>query len=316
MTQQLRFGLFFTKPFNALLDMDTREWTFRGHKGLTGFRNLTENGLTHFHARFEIILTEAPGSAMTRATLHHLPGPSIGQHAIGQAQEFRFQIAVAHGFFDAPHGLLHELLDLPAVLERNRDARLVLPERRVDRRRHSAAQRHGLWLLHRAVAAGTVTPNSTVAKWITGITQSSLAPLVNEGKKVQPGSWLVEGIGEDFIPSICHLELVSKAYAIYDEEAFHTARELLKKEGVLAGSSVGTLFAAMLVRARTRDVMLPILLYPITIPVIIAGVRGTSALLTSPVDEPVAMLWIGLLMFFDVVFVTLALWTFEPLMTE
>ena len=86
--------------------------------------------------------------------------------------------------------------------------------------------------------------------------------------------------------------------------------------GTTGYAAVGTLFAAMLVRARTRDVMLPILLYPITIPVIIAGVRGTSALLASPVDEPVATLWIGLLGFFDVVFVTLSLWTFEPLMTE
>ena len=40
-----------------------------------------------------------------------------------------------------------------------------------------------------------------------------------------------------------------------------------------------TLFAAMLVRTRSRDVLLPILLYPITVPVIIAGVRGTAALL-------------------------------------
>jgi heme exporter protein CcmB len=86
--------------------------------------------------------------------------------------------------------------------------------------------------------------------------------------------------------------------------------------GTIGYAAVGTLFAAMLVRARTRDVMLPILLYPITIPVIIAGVRGTSALLASPVDEPVATLWIGLLGFFDAVFVTLSLWTFEPLMTE
>jgi cystathionine beta-synthase len=81
---------------------------------------------------------------------------------------------------------------------------------------------------------------------------SILAPLVNEGKKVEPGSWLVEGIGEDFIPSICHLELVSKAYAISDGEAFHTARELLRKEGVLAGSSVGTLFAAALRYCREQ----------------------------------------------------------------
>jgi heme exporter protein B len=86
--------------------------------------------------------------------------------------------------------------------------------------------------------------------------------------------------------------------------------------GTVGFASVGTLFAAMLVRSRTRDVMLPILLYPITVPVIIAGVRGTAALLGSPPDEAVAVMWIGLLLAFDVVFLTLALWTFEPLMTE
>ena len=86
--------------------------------------------------------------------------------------------------------------------------------------------------------------------------------------------------------------------------------------GTIGFCAVGTLFAAMLVRTRTRDVMLPLLLYPITIPVIIAGVRGTSALLQSVPDEPIATMWIGLLASFDVVFVTLALWTFEPLMTE
>jgi heme exporter protein B len=72
----------------------------------------------------------------------------------------------------------------------------------------------------------------------------------------------------------------------------------------------------MLLRARTRDVLLPILLYPITVPVMIAGVRGTVALLASPPDEPTATMWLVLLACFDVVFVTLALWTFEPLMTE
>ena len=86
--------------------------------------------------------------------------------------------------------------------------------------------------------------------------------------------------------------------------------------GTVGFAAVGTLFAAMLVRTRTRDVLLPILLYPVTIPVIIAGVRGTAALLQTPPDDAVATLWIGLLTAFDVVFVTLALWTFEPLMTE
>jgi heme exporter protein CcmB len=86
--------------------------------------------------------------------------------------------------------------------------------------------------------------------------------------------------------------------------------------GTLGYAAVGTLFAAMLVRARSRDVMLPILLYPVTIPVIIAGVRGTAALFQETPDVAVAQFWLGLLVFFDVVFVTLALWTFEPLMTE
>lgn len=98
------------------------------------------------------------------------------------------------------------------------------------------------------------------------------------------------------------------------------ARPLLLAALLIAGTvgfaGVGTLFAAMLVRSRTRDVMLPILLYPITVPVIIAGVRGTAALLEAPADDATAVMWITLLMAFDVVFLTLALWTFEPVMTE
>lgn len=86
--------------------------------------------------------------------------------------------------------------------------------------------------------------------------------------------------------------------------------------GTIGFAAVGTMFAAMLVRARSRDVLLPVLLYPITIPVIIAGVRGTAALLQAEVDLPMARLWLSMLVFFDVVFVTLALWTFEPVMTE
>ena len=86
--------------------------------------------------------------------------------------------------------------------------------------------------------------------------------------------------------------------------------------GTIGFAAVGTLFAAMLVRARSRDVLLPILLYPITIPVIIAGVRGTAVLLQPEADLPVARMWLSILVFFDVVFITLALWTFEPAMTE
>jgi len=90
----------------------------------------------------------------------------------------------------------------------------------------------------------------------------------------------------------------------------------LLASGTVGFASVGTLFGAMLIRTRTRDVLLPILLYPITVPVIICGVRGTAALTAAPPDEALAIMWLGILTTMDVVFLTLALWTFEPLMTE
>jgi len=86
--------------------------------------------------------------------------------------------------------------------------------------------------------------------------------------------------------------------------------------GTIGFASVGTLFAAMLIRARTRDVLLPVLLYPVIVPVMIAAVRGTAVLLQPEVDTQVAFFWLALLTTFDVVFVTLALWTFEPVMTD
>lgn len=86
--------------------------------------------------------------------------------------------------------------------------------------------------------------------------------------------------------------------------------------GTLGFAAVGTLFAAMLVRVRSRDALLPVLLYPITVPVMIAGVRGTAALFQATPDEAMAQFWIVGLVFWDAVFVTLALWTFEPVMTE
>ncbi len=81
---------------------------------------------------------------------------------------------------------------------------------------------------------------------------SILEPLVNRGETVTPGSWLIEGIGEDFIPDTLDLPLTKKAYAISDEESLITARELLVKEGILGGSSSGTLVAAALHYCREQ----------------------------------------------------------------
>ncbi|WP_448229679.1 pyridoxal-phosphate dependent enzyme [Pseudoxanthomonas mexicana] len=82
---------------------------------------------------------------------------------------------------------------------------------------------------------------------------SILTQYINEGTlSTKSGSWLVEGIGEDFLPQISDFTRVRKAYAISDAESFHTARELLAKEGILGGSSTGTLLAAALKYCREQ----------------------------------------------------------------
>ena len=82
---------------------------------------------------------------------------------------------------------------------------------------------------------------------------SILAQYINEGVlSTKSGSWLVEGIGEDFLPPISDFSRVHKAYAITDKESFLAGRELLMKEGVLGGSSTGTLLAAALKYCREQ----------------------------------------------------------------
>lgn len=83
---------------------------------------------------------------------------------------------------------------------------------------------------------------------------SVLAPLVKTGERVEAGSWTVEGIGEDFVPPNCDLSFVKKAYSIPDKKSMAAARELLSHEGILAGSSSGTLLAAALRYCREQKV--------------------------------------------------------------
>jgi cystathionine beta-synthase len=82
---------------------------------------------------------------------------------------------------------------------------------------------------------------------------SILAEYVNDGVlSDKTSSWLVEGIGEDFLPTISDFTRISKAYTISDKESMLVGRELLSKEGILAGSSTGTLLAAALKYCREQ----------------------------------------------------------------
>jgi len=78
---------------------------------------------------------------------------------------------------------------------------------------------------------------------------------------------------------------------------------------------VGTLLAAMAVQSRTRDAMLPILLFPVVIPVLIAAVKASNGYLTG--DDPANIVpWLNLLIVYDVIFTSIAFMVFEYVVEE
>lgn len=81
---------------------------------------------------------------------------------------------------------------------------------------------------------------------------SILVDYVEDRPLPQAGSWLVEGIGEDFVPLQFDSSLIARAFSVTDEESFHAARTLLRKEGILAGSSSGTLISAAVKYAQEQ----------------------------------------------------------------
>jgi heme exporter protein CcmB len=91
---------------------------------------------------------------------------------------------------------------------------------------------------------------------------------------------------------------------------------LLMVLGTVGYASVGVVFSAGLVRSKSRDALLSSLLFPLVLPVLIAGVRGTSLLLDPATADIGAMVfWTRFLALADIVFLVLGLWAFEPLVS-
>lgn len=86
--------------------------------------------------------------------------------------------------------------------------------------------------------------------------------------------------------------------------------------GTLGYAIVGSLLAAALLRARAKDVLLAIVLYPIALPILIGGIKATSALLEPQIQVSELGVWLPLLFFFDAVFLIASLWIFEALLTD
>ena len=97
-----------------------------------------------------------------------------------------------------------------------------------------------------------VKPRRGIEMVLADPTGSILYEYVKTGQLVESGSWAVEGIGEDFIPEIADMSLVTDAFEIDDEDSFSTARDLLKREGIFGGSSTGTLVAGALRYCRQQ----------------------------------------------------------------
>lgn len=110
-------------------------------------------------------------------------------------------------------------------------------------------------------SSGTITGLTRFFKKVSPQTEfiladpkgSILADYINHGVlRTDAGSWLVEGIGEDFIPCIADLSMTRRAYTVSDRESFDTVRELLRNEGILAGASTGTLLKAAILYCREQ----------------------------------------------------------------
>jgi heme exporter protein B len=86
--------------------------------------------------------------------------------------------------------------------------------------------------------------------------------------------------------------------------------------GALGFAVVGTVFAATLLKVRSRDVLLPVVLYPLLVPLFVSGTRVTHELLAVKPNFDMVWYWIAFLGIYDAVFLVVSLWLFEALVIE
>jgi heme exporter protein B len=104
-------------------------------------------------------------------------------------------------------------------------------------------------------------------------------------------------------------------WVLFNPPLFSPALILILVLGTLGFAGVGTLFSAIAVHTRAREVMLPILLFPIVVPLMIAAVKITGGLLDG---QPLSEMrnWLNLLVGFDIIFLTVSYMTFDYVVEE
>lgn len=102
---------------------------------------------------------------------------------------------------------------------------------------------------------------------------------------------------------------------LYNVNLFNPGFLLVVLLGSIGYVAVGTLLAAMAVQARTRDILLPILLFPVVLPVILAAVKGSTGFLDG-LDLAEIRPWLNLLVAYDIIFSAVAFMVFDYVVEE
>jgi heme exporter protein B len=102
--------------------------------------------------------------------------------------------------------------------------------------------------------------------------------------------------------------------ALFDLPVYQPVLLLVLILGTLGIAGLGTLFSVMAASTRAREVMLPVLLFPLALPVVISTVRLTTLVLTGQNDAIIQ--WLNLLLAFDVIFLTIAFLVFDRVVEE
>ncbi|GAB4504503.1 MAG: heme exporter protein CcmB [Anaerolineales bacterium] len=102
---------------------------------------------------------------------------------------------------------------------------------------------------------------------------------------------------------------------LYNTNLFHPGLLAVILLGSLGYTAVGTLLSSMAIQTRTRDVMLPILLFPVVVPVLIAAVKASGGYLTGAGMEEI-LPWLNLLIAYDIIFTAIAYMVFDYVVEE
>jgi heme exporter protein B len=128
--------------------------------------------------------------------------------------------------------------------------------------------------------------------------------------------YLAKLLGNMLFTGVVEIIALPVFAALFNIPLFAGPLLLIVLAGTLGIASVGTLFSAMAAATSARDVLLPILVFPLIVPVVIGAVRATGSLMVSSGPSPDEPPWLGLMIAFDIIFLSVSMLTFEYVIEE